>query len=372
MPIPAENGRSNASTAPGRVLVVGGAGYIGSVLTRQLLDAGRRVRVFDALLYGSQSLSAVRDHPNFELVIGDTRNTGAVDAALDGIESVVHLGELVGDPACGLDPAATIAINRDATRRVAELAREHGVRRFVYPSSCSVYGASDKIVDEESPLNPVSLYAEVKVAAEGHLRALADDAFEPVLLRLATVFGHSARPRFDLVVNLLAAQAQVERRISVHGGGQWRPFVHVSDVAAALVACLDAPSQVVAGRTFNVGSDTQNHTIGEIASIIQRRTPNAVVEVLPIDDHRNYRVSFARIRADLRYVPAVGIERGIAEVQEAIRAALVRDYAASTHSNVRTLREAGSPYRIDEPLRVVGGAGSRRSRQDRSNEAVTA
>lgn len=332
---------------PKRVLLVGGAGYIGSVLARQLLHAGHRVRVFDALFYGTQSLTGVLGHPNYELVIGDTRNTAALGDALTGVDAVVHLGELVGDPACGLEPSTTRAINRDATRRLAELAYEHGIRRFVYPSSCSVYGASDEIVDEESPVNPMSLYAEMKVAAEHLLGTLAGDDFEPVVLRLATVFGYSARPRFDLVVNLMAARALAERRISVHGGGQWRPFVHVSDVAAAMAMCLDASAHLVAGRIFNLGSDRENYTIAQIAGLVHRHTPEASIEIVPADDRRNYRVSFSRIQGKLGFVPAVEVTQGIAEIQDAIRAQLVLDYGASTHSNVRSLQETAASYRND-------------------------
>ena len=350
------------SPQPQHVLVVGGAGYIGSIVTRRLLHLGHKVRVFDALFYGADSMAGIVSDPNYELVIGDTRSTPAVDAAMTGIDAVIHLGELVGDPACALEPHTTRAINRDATRRVAELARDHGVRRFLYPSSCSVYGASDAIVDEGSPLNPVSLYAEMKVEAEHLLDNLQDDNFETVTLRLATVFGYSPRPRFDLVVNLLAARALVDGRITVHGGDQWRPFVHVADVAAALSMFLEAPAELVAGRTFNVGSDTLNHTISEVASLVERLTPQSFIEVVPIDDHRNYRVSFGRICTELGFVPARTVTSGIAEIHAAIRGKLIPDYGATKHSNVRSLLETAASYRFDgESAQSPSGVGSTRS-----------
>ena len=227
--------------SPPHVLVVGGAGYIGSILTRRLLGDGHRVRVLDALLYGGDAVAPLLANPDFELRLGDTRDPAAVDSALDGIDVVVHLGGLVGDPACGLDAVVTREINGEGTLRLASAAAERGIRRFVYPSSCSVYGASDDVVDEESEPKPVSLYAELKMEAERALLAMDRTNFEPVILRLATVFGLS-RPRFDLVVNLLSAQAAMEGSIVVQGGRQWRPFVHVSDVADVLAACVTAPS----------------------------------------------------------------------------------------------------------------------------------
>jgi nucleoside-diphosphate-sugar epimerase len=251
---------------------------------------------------------------------------------------VVHLGELVGDPACAVDPALTHEINVAATRRLLRRARELGVRRFVYPSSCSVYGANDQIVDEDSLPNPVSLYAESKVYAEEAVAQIAGDGMETVTLRLATVYGLSPRPRFDLVVNLFAARGVVERRIVVHGGEQWRPFVHVADAADAMVAALEAESAVVDGRVFNVGADAQNRTIGEVAEMVRLRVPDAELQVAAIDDHRNYRVSFERIGAALGFQPSRTLDDGIAEIQGAIDGRRIRDYRDARYSNVRTVR----------------------------------
>jgi nucleoside-diphosphate-sugar epimerase len=321
-----------------RVLVIGGAGYVGSVLTRRLLGAGYQVRVFDALFYGAGSLSGLDDEQWLEVVVGDTRDGSAVREAMSGVDTVVHLGELVGDPACALDPATTVAINLDATRRIADEARRAGVSRLIYPSSCSVYGANDEVVDEQSPLNPVSLYAETKLLAEEELAIAAAEGLETVILRLATVYGMSPRPRFDLVVNLFAARGLVDRHIAVHGGDQWRPFVHVADVADAMVACLQAPAALVAGETLNVGSDGQNHTVGEVAELVHRRVPEATLSIEPIDDHRNYRVSFARIRELLGFEPARGLDDGIAEIHAALSDGSVLDYRAARHSNLQTMR----------------------------------
>ena len=340
-----------------RVLIVGGAGYIGSVLARRLLDDGYQVRVFDALFYGAGSLAGLEKQPWFDLVVGDTRDPRAVDEALANVDAVVHLGELVGDPACAVDPALTHEINVAATRRLLRRARDLGVRRFVYPSSCSVYGANDQIVDEESAPNPVSLYAESKVYAEEAVAQVAGDGMETVILRLATVYGLSPRPRFDLVVNLFAARGVVDRRIVVHGGDQWRPFVHVADAADAMVAAIEADGSAVDGRVFNVGTDAQNRTIGEVAEMVRARVPGAELQIADIDDQRNYRVSFERIASVLGFQPARTLEDGIAEIQAAIDTRRIRDYRDARYSNVRTVR-GGLPVVPVRPaaLRVGGVA----------------
>ena len=175
---------------------------------------------------------------------------------MSGIGSVIHLGGLVGDPACALDPELTVDVNVTATKLVGEIAKARGVRRFIFASSCSVYGSCDEIVDEDSRFNPQSLYARSKVASEVVLRALNCGDFAVTCLRFATIYGISGRTRFDLVVNLLCAKAVREGVITVFGPDQWRPFVHVDDVARAIMITLQAPIEQVAGEAFNVGSDT--------------------------------------------------------------------------------------------------------------------
>ena len=260
-----------------RVLVIGGAGYVGSVLCGQLLASGHRVRVLDAFLYGRESLNEFTNDPRVEIIQSDSRDLVRVRAAMHDVSAVVHLGEIVGDPACSLDPEVTVDVNVNATLAVARLARDAGIRRFIYPSSCSVYGASDDIVSERSDLNPVSLYARAKITVEEALRRMADSDFQPVILRFATVYGLSPRPRFDLVVNLLTAKAQSTGEITVNGGDQWRPFVHVADAAAAILLMLQQPSHMVAGETFNVGSNDQNHTVGEVGEVIRNRVAGSTV-----------------------------------------------------------------------------------------------
>ena len=342
-----------ASPALPRVLVTGGAGYIGSVLCRRLLNDGYRVRALDALFYGGQSLAELLSHERFELRQGDSRDVTELVAAMRNVDAVVHLGEIVGDPACSLDEQTTRDINLAATMTAAKVAKGLGVARFVYASSCSVYGASEHLLAESSELNPLSLYARAKVGAERALLDIHDSDFKPVLLRLATVFGLSPRPRFDLVVNLLTAKAVVDREISVIGGDQWRPFVHVTDVARAMAECLRAPLSLVGGQTFNVGSDSENYTIGQIGELVQQSVPGSALKVLGDQgDARNYRVSFAKIRATLGFEAKTPVVRGIHELRDALRSGAIGNYADARYSNVRALGQPEGnrsvrPRRID-------------------------
>ncbi len=253
------------------VLVIGGAGYIGSALVPKLLDQGYRVRLLDLLLFGKEPISGVLNHPRLELVQADFRRVDEVVRAMRDVDAVIHLGAIVGDPACALDKDLTIEVNLMATRMIAEVAKGCGVKRFIFASTCSVYGASDEILDEGSALNPVSLYARSKIASEQVLLAIADEHFDPVILRFGTIYGLSRRIRFDLVVNLLAAKAVVEHHITIFGGDNWRPFVHVDDAALAIQKVLDAPQALVSQQTFNVGSDEQNYTIQQVGATISRR-----------------------------------------------------------------------------------------------------
>ena len=323
------------------ILIVGGAGYVGAILCRQLVDAGYRIRILDAFLYGGGSLDELAEHPQVEILQGDTRDERRVVEALRDVDTVVHLGEIVGDPACALDPDLTVAINVTASIRLAELARSMGVQRFIYPSSCSVYGASDEIVSERSPLNPVSLYARGKIAVEQALLALRDPEFHPVIVRFATVYGISPRPRFDLVVNLLAAKAHAGGEIVVDGGDQWRPFVHVADAADALRMCIEVPLARISGEVFNVGGNDQNHTIGEVAEIIRNRVPGTSVRYGEVRDRRNYRVRFDKIRDQLGFVPSRLLVEGIDEIARALDDGAVRDFDAPRFSNLEALRGAG-------------------------------
>jgi nucleoside-diphosphate-sugar epimerase len=326
-----------------KVLVIGGAGYIGSALVERLLNLGLEVSVFDAMHFGEETLSRVAGNPKLSLIREDFRHIEAITRAVSGVGSVIHLGGVVGDPACAVDTDLTVDVNVTATKVIGEIAKARGVRRFIFASSCSVYGACDEIVDEDSHFNPQSLYARSKVAAEAVLGALNSRDFAVTCLRFATIYGISGRTRFDLVVNLLCAKAVRDRMITVYGADQWRPFVHVADVARAITMTLQAPIDLVAGEAFNVGSDAQNYTLGDVAKFINRQVPNA--EITSDDsfvDKRNYRVSFAKIRSRLGFEPAWTVERGIAQVVALVRSNEVGHYSLPTYSNVLYLKERGT------------------------------
>lgn len=327
---------------PRHVLLIGGAGYIGSALVPRLLDQGFNVRILDSLLYGTGPLKEHLDHPSLQIIEGDFRKVDRLVEAMQGIDTVIHLGGIVGDPACALDEDFTVEVNLIATKMVAEVAKGYGVSRFVFASTCSVYGASDELLDEDSALNPVSLYAKTKIASERVLLSMADEQFAPVILRFGTVYGFSGRTRFDLVVNLLTAKAVKEGEITLYGGDQWRPFIHVHDVAKAVTKVLEAPLEVTAHGVFNVGSNEQNYTLAEVARKVQAVVPHAKITDSGTDsDRRNYRVSFDRIRNRIGFTPDWTLEAGIEQVASAIQSGEIVDYKASTHSNVAFLTEEG-------------------------------
>ena len=320
------------------VLVVGGAGYIGSALLPKLLDKGYRVRLLDLLVFGTEPIEHVIDHPRLEIIQGDFMQVNNVVRAMQGIDAVIHLGAIVGDPACSLDQELTVHVNLMATRVVAEVAEGMGIERLVFASTCSVYGAGDELLTEHSALNPVSLYARSKIASEKVLREMASDKFSPTLLRFGTVYGLSGRTRFDLVVNLLAAKATVEGQITVFGGDQWRPFVHVDDVALAIFQVLEAPRVLIHNQVFNVGSNEQNMTIQQVGETVKRMVPSAELVSMGMDgDPRNYRADFSKIRRTLDFKPQWTVEQGVLQVIDALASGRVQDYQDAKYSNVRCL-----------------------------------
>jgi nucleoside-diphosphate-sugar epimerase len=325
------------------VLVLGGAGYIGSILVRKLLETGRKVRVLDSLVYGDSALRDILGHPDLELKVGDCRKIQDVVGAVKGAESIVHLAAIVGDPACEVDRQTSLQINYAATRMLIEVARGNGINRLVFASSCSVYGASDLLMDENSIVKAVSLYGQTKIDSEEALLDAHSDSFYPVILRLATVFGLSYRPRFDLVVNLLTAKACVEGAITVFNGTQWRPFIHVRDVALGIVQVLEAPLSLIRGEIFNLGDTRMNHQLSEVAERILAVFPNTKVEHTQNSDRRNYRVSFDKIRHQLGFECSLGLDDGIQELRRAFEEKQVLDYRDALYYNQEFLKLLGSP-----------------------------
>lgn len=310
-----------------KTLITGGGGYIGIVLARRLLEAGEQVKVYDRFYFGRDLFDDLTPHAGLELVRGDLRSIAAED--LVGVDAVIELAGLSNDPSADLNPALTEDINRDAAVRLARLTKQAGIRRFVFSSSCSVYGHGQGRgrLTEESPQNPVSLYARTKIEAEQGILALAGDDFCPVILRNATVYGVAPRMRFDLVVNLMTLYAFKERRIFVLGGGeQWRPLVHVDDVARAFVKARDAGEQKVRGQILNVGSNEQNYKIKHLAHLVSSILGNVAVEEVPQDaDKRTYRVNFDKVRDVLDFEVRHDVPSGVREVHDALAAGRIEE-----------------------------------------------
>lgn len=346
-----------------RVLVMGGAGYIGSHLVRMLLQRGYAVRILDRFDYGRSGIAGL-ENPALEVVPGDICSSRDVGRALRGVDGVIALAAIVGDPACNLDPEETVNLNYTATKILVEACNFYGVRRLVFASSCSVYGASDQgLLTEQSRLNPVSLYARTRVLSESIVFDRAG-AVEPVVLRLSTVFGLSPRMRFDLVVNTLTVRAIVDGKISIFGGNQWRPNVHCRDAARAFLAAFEAPAAAVAGEVFNVGGEALNHRIAELGAMVAQAVGDVqVLQQQEAADPRDYRVSFEKIRRVLQFEPEVTVAAGIREVADAIRAdPRLRDYQNPTYHNVQALKETFVRPRRRRgdlpPARELAGSGA--------------
>ena len=324
-----------------RVLVTGGAGYIGSHLIRRLLERDYAVRILDRFDYGRSGIAGIED-PRLEIVPGDICSSRDVGRALRGVDGVIALAAIVGDPACNLDPEETVNLNYTATKILVEACNFYGVRRLVFASSCSVYGASDQgLLTERSRLNPVSLYARTRVLSENIIFDRATNV-EPVVLRLSTVFGLSPRMRFDLVVNTLTVRAIVDGTISIFGGSQWRPNVHCRDAARAFLTALEAPASGVVGEVFNVGGASLNHRIAEIGAMVAAEVGNTeVVQQADGTDPRDYRVSFEKIQRVLGFEPEFSVAAGIREIAAAVRAdARFRQYQNPAYHNVHALKES--------------------------------
>jgi nucleoside-diphosphate-sugar epimerase len=339
----------------GPVVVLGGAGYIGSHLVEQLLSDGFRVRVLDRFMYGRDSLGDFREHPNLDIVEGDATDIAKLTLVMKQASAVVHLAGLVGDPACAVDDQFTRHTNIVATRMAKEVAQALGVHRFVFASSCSVYGVSDKEVNETGALNPVSLYARTKIDSERELLSATRDGFFVTVLRFATVFGHSKRPRFDLVANLFTAQAMIDGLITVIGPHQWRPFVHVSDLARAIVMTLKANPMTVQNQIFNVGDKTLNMTILQLAELVHKTAsayrPVSISVTENPEDRRNYAVSFEKIRSLLKFQAATSMEAGVAEMAEKLALGNYEHYREDIYSNVKMTARALS--RFQDPVEAA-------------------
>lgn len=341
-----------------RVLVTGGAGYLGSILCRKLLDKGYAVRCFDRLYFGIDPIKPILKDKRFELVKGNILNICDFPGLLDGVSAVIHLAGIANDPTAELDPQLTHKVNFESSVKLARMAKDRGIKRFIFASSCSVYGKGlADIVNEESPLNPVSVYAESKANAEKDILALTGPGFHPLSLRQATLYGRSPRMRVDLAINLMVLHALSKGKIFIWGGGeQWRPFLHVEDAADAFVYCLGLGFSNVSGKIYNLGSTSDNLKIIELANIVKDVVRGTKLDIIPENpDKRSYRVSCDKIVKELKWKPKKKINDGIKELMEFF--ALRKEEALNdpTYYNIRTVQNfiqkpavmGGDPIRAD-------------------------
>ncbi len=341
------------------MLVTGHNGYLGSVMVPVLRAGGHQVVGLDSDLFADVVLGP--EPPPVEAIRCDLRDVERGD--LEGFDAVIHLAALSNDPLGDFTPRLTHEINHHASVRLATLAKAAGVQRFLYASSCSVYGAhgGSAPVDETCPMEPLTPYAVSKVRVEADLVALADDVFTPVLLRNATAYGFSPRLRCDLVVNDLVGHAVLDGVVRVLSDGTpWRPLVHVEDIAAAFLAALEAPREVVHAEAFNVGSDRENYQVRDIAEVVAAAVPGSAVAVAGTSspDARSYRVDFSKMASAL---PAATfrwtLDRGAAELADAYRRhGLTREAFTERFRRLGVLRQRIQEGTIAPDLRPLRGA----------------
>jgi nucleoside-diphosphate-sugar epimerase len=345
-----------------RILITGGAGYIGSLLTGVLLQRGHHVTVVDDLLFGGESLLAYFSQPNFHFLKGDVCDPVVLDQIKLGLsdsvrvggtviekgaprnryDAVVHLAAIVGFPACqAVGKQVAWRYNVDSVMRAFELAEDVGAERFIFSSTYSNYGLTTdgKAVTEDSPLHPQSLYAETKIAAERYLMEIAATSrCAPLVFRFATLFGISPRTRFDLIVNQFVLEAMTHRELIIYQRGYSRSFVHVRDVVEGIILALTAPSERIRGQIFNLGSDACNFTKDEVVALVQKHVDGLKVTHKDLSfggDMRDISVSFAKIKRELAFEPQNSVEDGICEVRDFLRLGLIKNATDMRYRNAQ-------------------------------------
>lgn len=327
------------------VLITGGAGYIGSLLASELLRANYRVSVLDSLLFGGESLVPFLHHPNFHFVKADVTEPRAIKDSLkqgwQKPDAIVHLAAIVGFPACqAVGRQVAWRYNVDATKLVFEQAVQLGVERFVFASTYSNYGLSPdgQPVTEESPLNPQSLYAETKIAAEEFLLTQKDSSCAPLLFRFATLYGLSPRTRFDLIVNQFVLEAFMKRQLIIYQRGYSRSFVHIRDVIRGVILGLEVEREKVCGEIFNLGTDDGNYSKDDIVRLILKRMPETFVEYKDLTfggDMRDITVSFAKIKRVLGFETTLDVDDGVRELLFALKSGIIRNPSDEKYRNAQ-------------------------------------
>ncbi|WP_042695607.1 NAD(P)-dependent oxidoreductase [Azospirillum sp. B506] len=305
------------------VLVTGGAGYVGSVLVPKLLAAGHRVRVLDLYLYGEHVLDSVANDPRLEQIKGDIRDKATLERSLAGVDAVIHLACISNDPSFELNPTLGKSINYDAFFGLVELSKAARVRRFIYASSSSVYGIKDMSnVTEDLPLEPLTDYSKYKAMCETVLLAAREPGFVPLIIRPATVCGYAPRLRLDLTVNILTNHAVNNRKITVFGGRQLRPNIHIEDIAELYVEALTWPDEVVDGAIYNAGYE--NHSVADIADMVRSSIgTDIMIETVPTDDNRSYHISSDKLLQTVGFRPKRTIRDAVDSIVQAFDDGLI-------------------------------------------------
>lgn len=326
-----------------KIFVTGGAGYVGARLIPALLENGYQVNVLDLYIYGKEVFGKYHGHKNLTEIQGDIRDANVVRQAMTGCDAVIHLACISNDPSFDLDPELGKTINFDAFRPMVRIAKELGVKRFVYASSSSVYGIKETPnVTEELELEPLTDYSKYKADCEIVLKEEANKpGFETVIIRPATVCGYSSRLRLDLTVNILTTHAFYNKKIKVFGGEQYRPNIHIEDMVDAYLCVLAADKAAVDGKTFNVGY--QNLPVAEIADLVKKQfSENIDIEVVPTNDNRSYHVSSDKIKRELGFSPKRTIEDAIRDLKQAFEGKLVTDpFNNQIYYNIKQMQGIG-------------------------------
>jgi len=322
-----------------KVLVTGGAGYIGSVLVKLLLDKGYFVRVLDNLSFGGEAIVELLNNNMFDFIKGDIRNRQDLEKAMKDIDYVAHLASIVGDPACAIDPELTKDINIVGAKLTYQVANEMGIKKFIFASTCSNYGKMadpSSYVDEESELKPVSLYAETKVEFEKYLLSQSkSNTAKPTCLRFSTVYGLSPRIRFDLTVNEFTKDLAMGKELVVFGEQFWRPYCHVVDLSRGVIAAIESDDDIVAFNVYNVGDTTENYQKQMIVDEIKKQLPDAKIKYVKKDeDPRDYRVSFEKIKKELNFKVTKKVPDGIRDFIKVIQDGFINDPDSSKYKNI--------------------------------------
>ncbi len=321
------------------ILVTGGAGYVGSVLVPKLLKDGYRVKVLDLYIYGEDALSDVRNHPHLTEIKGDLRNRSLLEKILPGCDAVIHLACISNDPSYELNPDLGRSINYDAFLPLVDVSKDAGVKRFIYASSSSVYGIKEEPeVTEELPLEPLTDYSKYKALCETYLQEAADDQFTVTTIRPSTVCGYSPRQRLDLTVNILTNHAINKGMITVFGGDQKRPNLHIDGMTDVYLFLLEQPRHKVHKKIYNVGHE--NYTVREIAQMVRDTLGGEIpVVTTPSDDNRSYHVSSAKIMEELGFAPKHSIQEAIVDLKNAFEAGkLPRPMDDIHYYNIKTMQ----------------------------------